>query len=496
MKTIYIIAISLLGVVSTNAQTYPPFSQSADIGNPKVKGSVHYDSVNQSYSITAGGYNIWFDRDEFTYAYQPVAGDFIYTASFSLSANGDPHRKTGWMVRSGTDDRAAHISAVMHGDGLVALQWRALRGAFMRDPEDEIRFPRKKIATMQMERKGQSFIMRVAPFGEPLQEVGRKDFPDMPDKVLIGLFACAHNSVEKITASISNIRLVKAQIAGKDPISRLEVVEVASGHKRIIHEAAARFEAPNYLPDGKSLLFNQSGQLYNIPENGGKPILFSTGSVKRNNNDHGISFDGKQLAMSSHVEGKPGGGSTIYVMPLSGGEPRMVSDKTPSYWHGWSPDGKFVLAIAQRGTPIYDIYRISVKDGSEENLTRNAEGHVDGSEYSPDGKWIYYNGNATGTMQIWRMRPDGSGKEQLTFDEYHNWFPHISPDGKQMVIISFPPDIDPGAHPADKRVMLRIMPANGGAPRVLTSLYGGQGTINVPSWSPDSKRIAFVSYTY
>jgi Tol biopolymer transport system component len=142
------------------------------------------------------------------------------------------------------------------------------------------------------------------------------------------------------------------------------------------------------------------------------------------------------------------------------------------------------------------VYKISVADGSETDLTRNTDGHVDGSEYSPDGKWIYFNWNTTGTMQIWRMRPDGTQKEQISFDEYNNWFPHLSPDGKMMVIISFQPDIDPNDHPADKKVMLRLMPANGGAPKVLAHIYGGQGTINVPSWSPDSKRIAFVSYTY
>jgi Tol biopolymer transport system component len=172
----------------------------------------------------------------------------------------------------------------------------------------------------------------------------------------------------------------------------------------------------------------------------------------------------------------------------------LITDRTPSYFHGWSADSKDVYYVAQRDTAIFNVYKHAIDGGSEVQLTFNKSGHVDGPEGSPDGKYIYYNGNQSGTMQLWRMKPDGSAREQLTFDEYNNWFPHISPDNKWIAFISFPPDINPDAHPSYKRVMLRIMPVNGSqAPRVIAYLYGGQGTINVPSWSPDSKRIAFVS---
>ncbi len=496
MKKSAFIPLLFILISTAISQTKGDFAYSTDIGSPAIKGHTNYDPATQVYTMEAAGYNIWFNRDEFQYAYNNVKGDFIYTASFLLDSSGDPHRKTGWMVRAGKDSQSAHISAVLHGDGLIALQWRGLRGAYMRDPQDEIRFPKKKAGLIQLERRGRTFIMRVAPFGEPLQEVGRKEIADMPDSLMAGIFTCSHDPGKTVLARIWNLRLDRAQEPGLPVRSRLEYLDIQSGVRTLVYQSQSRFEAPNFLPDGKSLLFNEGGFLYTIPETGGLPQKLNTGSADRNNNDHGISFDGKQIAISSHRSGKPGGGSTLYILPIGGGEPRMINDNTPTYWHGWAPDGKSVLVIAQRGKPVYNVYRVNLKDGSEEDLTKNENGHVDGAEYSPDGKWIYFNWNVSGTMQIWKMKPDGSQKEQISFDEYNNWFPHISPDGKWIALISFDNQIDPDGHPADKRVMLRLMPASGGAPKVIAWLYGGQGTINVPSWSPDSRKISFVSYTY
>jgi WD40 repeat protein len=253
MKSAIILMFScLLNIASAENSSVGIFRVNCDIGNPKMAGSAIYDQNCQSYILKGGGYNIWFERDEFHYLFNKIKGDFILTANFEFVGKGaNPHRKTGWMVRETTDEKSPHISATLHGNGLTVLQWRVSAGTAMRDPQDEI--------------------------------------------------------------------------------------------------------------------------------------------------------------------------------------------------------------------------------------------------FAPDGKFIYYNGNHTGTMQIWRMKPDGSGREQITFDKFNNWFPHISPDGKWIVIISFPSDVDPNSHPSYKRVMLRIMPVSGGEPKALAYLYGGQGTINVPSWSPDSKKIAFVS---
>ena len=496
------------------AQTNPlgVFTNNADIGNPKNAGSSKYDPATQTYTLRGSGSNIWFNRDEFQYLYKKINGDFLLTADFAFVAEkGNGHRKIGWMIRESVDEGAASYNAVTHGDGLAVLQWRILRGAFMRDPEEEIFFAKKIIfQTIQMERSGKVITMRVANWGEPLQDVGSTPMFDMKDSVLVGLYICSHDSDKVEEAKMWNVRIDKpvANAYQPNPIlarsqkafqgvlgCRLETMNVFDGKRKVIHESASsRFEAPNWMPGGKKLLFNEGGSLYTIPIEGGTPEKLNTGDVNRNNNDHGISFDGKMLAISSSREGMPGGGSTVYVLPLQGGTPKQVTDSTPSYWHGWAPNGKEVTIVAQRnGSKIYNLYKVDVNTRKETALTSNTSSHVDGPEYSPDGKYIYYNANPTGTMQIWRMKPDGSGREQLTFDEYHNWFPHISPDGKWISYISFPPDIDPNSHPSYKKVTLRLMPTMGGAPKVIAHLYGGQGTLNVNSWSPDSKSISFVS---
>lgn len=474
------------------------FQQATDVGNPAKQGSSTYDPVNQVYAIKGAGYNIWFERDEFHYLYNSIKGDFILTANFEFVGDGvDAHRKFGWMIRESLDEEASHISAVVHGDGLTLLQWRSLRGAYMRDPEDQVFSPKNNYSILQLERKGKTIIMRAAHWGEPLQIIGSKEMPYLEDEVFAGLFVCSHNPEVIEEAKVWNVRIDQPADDGYNPYDsgflgcRLETMNVFNGERKVIYESDGRFEAPNWMPDGEKLLFNMDGAIYTIPVEGGEINKINTGNVKRNNNDHGISFDGKLLAISSSKDGES---SAIYVLPLEGGEPKRITELTPSYWHGWNPNNKEVVYVAKRSEDRpYNIYKASIKDGKEIPVTTFDFGHVDGPEYSPDGKYIYYNGSQSGTMQIWRMKPDGTGNEQLTFDQYNDWFPHISPDGKWMVYISFPETILVDAHPSYKRVTLKLMPAAGGKSKVIAYLYGGQGTINVPSWSPDSKYIAFVS---
>jgi Tol biopolymer transport system component len=198
------------------------------------------------------------------------------------------------------------------------------------------------------------------------------------------------------------------------------------------------------------------------------------------------------LAISNHAA-EDSGASIVYTVPTTGGTPKRITARGPSYLHGWSPDGRWLLFTGQRNGD-FDVYKISSDGGDEIRLT-STPGLDDGPEFTPDGKYIYFNSSRTGRMQIWRMRPDGSEQQQITNDGFNNWFPHISPDGKKIAYISFPPDVAADDHPFYKHVLLRLMPIDGGASRVIAYVYGGQGTINVPSWSPDGRRLAFVSNT-
>jgi Tol biopolymer transport system component len=273
--------------------------------------------------------------------------------------------------------------------------------------------------------------------------------------------------------------------------SILEIVDVESERRTVIHEEKRHFEAPNWTRDNQ-LIVNADGKLYRIPARGGTlteiPLKFDA----KVNNDHLLSADGKYLFISANGTADYRS-SLIYRVPVGGGTPERVTPTGPSYLHGVSPDGNTLAYCAERPGG-WDVYTIPVAGGEEKRLT-DAMGLDDGPEYSPDGKWIYFNSHRTGRMHLYRMRPDGSGTEQLTNDEFDNWFGHPSPDGRSLVFISYLQD-QQGKHPFGRDVKLRLMDLETRQIRDLTAVFfGGQGTINVPSWSPDSKRVAFVRYS-
>jgi TolB protein len=272
-------------------------------------------------------------------------------------------------------------------------------------------------------------------------------------------------------------------------VSYLEIIDTETGQRETVYSDTSHFEAPNWSPDGTTLYFNSGGYIYRIPASGGTPERINTGFANRNNNDHVLSPGGSHMAISHH-SADDGGASIIYIVNINGGQPIRITSRGPSYLHGWSPDGEEIAYCALRNGQ-YDIYVKSIKEGPEIQLT-NTKSHEDGPDYSPCGKYIWFNSDRTGVMQLWRMDRDGSNPVQKTFDEYNDWFPHPSPNGRHVAFLSYDKGVD--GHPANKNVWLRLMPAEGGEPVVLTKLFGGQGTINVPSWAPDSKRFAFVSY--
>lgn len=471
------------------------FDAEADIGSVGQPGSSAYDTDTQTYTLVGSGANMWFTEDEFYYLYKQVSGNFILRtrAEFAdKSPEGDPHRKMGWIVRTTLDPGSPHVNAAVHGDGLAALQYRKSRG----DSTSEIRSTVKRPDVIQLEKQGSTWILSVARFGDTFTTDTLKSL-DLGDQVYVGLYVCAHNNDRVEKARFRNTRIVKP--AGDDLVayqqylgSNLEIMDVDTGHRKILYRHSESLQAPNWTPDDKGLIYNHDGLLYYYDLEQNRPEVIDTDFAINNNNDHVLTFDGTMLGISHHAE-DAGGASIVYTMPAEGGVPERVTEKGPSYLHGWSPDNKFLTYTGLRDGE-YDIYKIPAEGGEEIRLT-TAPGLDDGSEYTPDGRYIYFNSVRTGSMEIWRMRPDGTGQEQLTDDELNNWFPHVSPDGERVVFLSYPKTVDPSDHPFYKRVYLRMMPLDGGTPRVIAYLYGGQGTINVPSWSPDSERISFVSNT-
>jgi TolB protein len=471
------------------------FEASADIGAPAIAGSSAYDTATQTYAMSAGGTNMWGARDEFQFAWRRLTGDFLIRAHVRFLGKGvDPHRKIGIIVRAGLEADAPYVDATVHGDGLTSLQHRQVASG----PTATIRAAITHADVIELRREGRRYTMGVARFGEPLVHT---EFygPDLGEAVYAGLFACSHNPKVEESAVFSNVRIVVPPKTGWVPYrdyigSNLEVMDVSTGARTVVHTSPISIQAPNWTTDGKTLIFNGSGKLWRFDLASRAVSELPTGFATRNNNDHVLSFDGTMMGISHHSQDTGDNGrSVIYVLPAAGGEPRRVTANAPSYLHGWSPDKRWLFYTGQRNNEL-DIYKVSVDGGQEHRLT-TAEGVDDGSELTPDGQWLYFNSNRSGHMQIWRMKPDGSEQQQVTFDRFNNWFPHIAPDGKRMVIISYGEDVASGDHPFYRHVYLRHMGIDGSNPKVIAYVYGGQGSINVPSWSPDGTRIAFVSNT-
>ncbi|MFZ5972575.1 MAG: biopolymer transporter TolR [Bacteroidota bacterium] len=475
------------------AQPTGPFTGFTHVGNPTRPGASSFNEGEQTYQIEGASSNMWFSNDDFHFLWKKMKGDFILTAQVAfVSAGGGPHRKAGWMVRHSLEANSPHASGMVHGDGLTSLQVRATPGG----ETVEINSDLTHADILQLERRGNEYIFSAARWGEPLATVATQTL-QLGDDVYAGIFLCSHNEQVVEKALFKNVRLVvpapKSLVAYRQYLaSHLEVMNVATGHRKILYTDSTSIQAPNWTTDGSALIYNKSGLLFRYRLSSGEIKQIPTGFATRNNNDHVLSFDGQQLGISHHSE-EDQGVSMVYTLPAAGGTPKKITTVGPSYLHGWSPDARWLIYTGGRNDE-YDIYKISAKGGKEIKLT-NSKGLDDGSEYSPDGKYIYFNSVRSGTMQLWRMRPDGSQPEQLTNDSFNNWFPHVSPDGQWIVFLSYGPEVAPGDHPFYKQVQLRLMPANGGPVRTLAYLYGGQGTINVPSWSPDGKQVAFVSNT-
>jgi TolB protein len=470
------------------------FEDHTDVGSVLHPGSVAYDASKHDYTVTGSGSNMWFAEDAFQFVWKKVSGDVTLTANISFAnSGGNPHKKAVLIVRQSLDPDSTYADVALHGNGLTSLQYRDERGTNTREIQSNVAGPRR----LRISKRGDYIYISLAAEagGEPQVAGGWLRVP-LQGSFYVGIGVCSHDpdAVEK--AVFSNVTMTtpaSASTAKATLYSALEAVPVESADRRVIYIAPEHFEAPNWTRDGVAFIFNREGRILRLPVTGGKPEIIDTGFATRCNNDHGISPDGTQLAISDQSQEEHR--SLVYIVPLAGGTPRRITKNSPSYWHGWSPDGKTLAFVGQRNGD-FDIYTIpaagSAAAGTEEIRLTTAKGLDDGPEYSPDGRYIYFNSERTGMMQIWRMLADGSQQEQVTSDEFNNWFPHISPDGKWMVFLSYDKTVT--GHPENKDVTHRLMSLSHKTIGVLAKLFGGQGTINVPSWSQDSKQVAFVSY--
>ena len=489
--TLFFIAFSMNMNSQIQGVKIGSFDMFSDIGLPMIAGEVSYREPTQTYRISGSGSNISAGNDSFSFLWKKMSGDFILQTHIVFIGEGhEPHRKSGIMIRSSLNPSSAMVSCTVHGNGLTSLQYRKKPGENMQ----EIKFTISGPDVLQLEKKGNNYIMSAAHFGEVYQ-IQTIENVDLGSDLMSGLFICSHNNEFSEEAEFNNTRIFNTAPEDQEVFktylgSLLEIMDVTTGQRKILASSEGSWQAPNWTPDGKTLIYNSGGKLFNFNLSTRSSAVLNTGFANKNNNDHVLSFDGLQIGICHHPE-ETNGQSVVYTLPVTGGVPKRITEKSPSYLHGWSPDNQFLLFTGKRNDD-FDIYKISKEGGKEIQLTQS-KGLDDGPEYSPDGKYIYFCSVRTGKMQVWRMNPDGKNQIQLTFDELNNWFPHVSPDNKWLVFLSYPKEVPADKHPFYKRVYIRLMSVEGGKVKVIGYLYGGQGTMNVPGWSPDSKNISFIS---
>lgn len=508
------ILLSLLGAVPlAAAQPHPDpiglFEAQGDVGDNPRKGSASYDPATGEYRITGGGANMWGPVDAFHFVWKRASGNFSITADVHfIGAGVEDHRKAVLAVRQNLEGNSAYADVALHGDGLTSIQFRPIPGAETSEVRSTVNAP----VRIRIERRGAQFLMYVGKPGQPLVAAAPATV-SLEEPVYIGLGVCSHDAQVLETAVFSNVSIHELPATEPNPNpekvrSKISIYDLENKSVHIVYSADKLWEAPNWSPDGKYLLANSGGAVFRFPldaKGQAQPETLALDKSYECNNDKGLSPDGKRLAFSA--EHAPAEGSQVYVSAADGTKPQLVTPGIPSYFHGWSPDGRWLAFVGERGGN-FDIYRIAVNGGKEERLTSSPR-FDDGPDYSPDGKCIYINTDRSGGWDIWRFPAEGAGvndgkAERVTADAQEDWFPHPSPDGKWLVFLSFPPGTK--GHDFKTAVQLRMIPLpasstpaqlpknDDDAISVLTQFFGGQGSINVNSWSPDSKRFAFVSY--
>lgn len=332
------------------------FEKSEDIGNPKMKGSSFYDAASQSYTLKGGGENIWFNHDEFHFLYKKIKGDFLLNANFQLIGNedGNGHRKTGWMMRESNQHDAVSVNSCVHGDGLAVLQWRLMRGAYMRDPEEEIFFPKEYFGEtiIELERIGKKITMRLAKPGEPFEEMGSIILSDLKDEVLVGPYVLAHDPTDLQDAKVWNVRISKpiapdwhpnrlVKTIKHDGINSqtiLEKVEIDTGIRKVISEGDNQISNQQYSADFKAINFTK--EAIDIV----MPVSFTPENIEKKKTKK---EKANPLANKIYYSEYKNGSNQIWSKKADGKEVQQLTfDLDHARDPQLSPDGKYLAYLA------------------------------------------------------------------------------------------------------------------------------------------------------
>jgi catechol 2,3-dioxygenase-like lactoylglutathione lyase family enzyme len=503
-STAWIVAagVFLLGPITALQSKQPSggpglFEGQTDVGSVMPAGTGGFNPATGVYTLTAAGANTWYHVDNFHYSWKKAAGDLVLTADISFPPHTydhepDPHRKGILMFRQTLDPGGVYIGLAAHGSGLVALQFRRERGANSADVEVNIEAPK----TLRIEKRGDIFTAYVSMKGEPLHPVGATVALHLEEPFYVGLGAVSHDVNTTDTVVFAHVALqAPAPVATGSRTSlysTLQTISINDQFRRsmVVRSVPEYMQSPNWAPGGKDIYVHERGRIERIPylepPAGGEPQVIDTGQLVGCSGNFGLSPDGKLLAVScSEVKGGP---HEVYVLPAAGGGmPRKVtSSSTSSYFHAWSPDSR-TIGFTRGSASKADLFAIPVDGGAEVRLTSDTVN--DGPDYSPDGKYIYFDSARSGTVQIWRMRPDGSAAEQITDDDNINSSPHVAPDGKSVAFLSQPArdtrDIGDAA--------LKVISSSDGLIRTVANFRGNRGSFSMYGWG-DATHLAYVSY--
>lgn len=497
LASVAVLAFGFHGTDAASAQapstSLGVFESQSDVGNVTPPRSVSFNAATGVYSVHSAGSDLFGNVDDFHFVWKKLSGDVSLTADVTVPegrAGAHFHRKALLMIRQalGTDD--AYADAAIHASGEMDFQYRRSKGGSTADVAVTTEAPQR----VRIQKRGDTITLFMSKHGEPLHLVGATTKLHFDGEFYVGIGFCSHKKEETEQALFGHVDLQQLAVsetgAPATLFSTLQTLSLGVDLQRtvIIRSVKGRMEAPNWSRDGKTLVFDYEGKLWSVPATGGEAQPIDISNLSGCTGSHGLSPDGKWLAMTcnsaDHADYR------LYIAPAGGGTPRMLTPNPYSFFHSWSPDGK-TIAFTRPSHGAGNIYSIPV-DGGEETALTACTGICDDPDYSLDGQWIYFNSDRAGGMQIWRMKPDGSHPEQLTFDEMHNWTPHPSPDGKSVLILSYGKDV--AGHANNQDVTLRILNPADGKILEVAHIVGGGGTDNVPNWAPDSKHFAFVSY--